>query len=63
MRQRNLLQQIRDAVQTGRVKEPFKSYDFPFLIKSPSFISKHSVGNGKYTGYFIRVVRGTYKLK
>jgi hypothetical protein len=63
MRQRNLVQQIRDAVQNGKVKEPFKSSDFNFLSSSPSFISKHVVGNGKYTEYFIRVGRGTYKLK
>jgi len=63
MRQRNLVQQIRDAVHSGKVKEPFKSSDFHFLSSSPSFISKHAVGKGKYTEYFIRVARGTYKLK
>jgi len=63
MRQRNLVQQIRDAVYSGKVKEPFKSSAFHFLSSSPSFISKHAVGNGKYTEYFIRVDRGTYKLK
>ena len=63
MRQRNLVQQIRDAVQSGMVKEPFKSSDFNFLSRSPSFISKHAVGNGKFTEYFIRVARGIYKLK
>ncbi len=63
MRQSNLVNQIRDAVQSGKVKEPFKSSDFHFLNRSPSFISKHAVGNGKYTEYFIRVRRGMYKLK
>lgn len=63
MRQRNLVQQIKDAVRSGKVKEPFKSSDFHFLTSSPSFVSKHAVGNGKYTEYFIRVGRGTYKLK
>jgi hypothetical protein len=63
MRQSNLVQQIRDAVRIGKVKEPFKSSDFHFLSRSPSFISKHAVGNGKYTEYFIRVGRGSYKLK
>jgi hypothetical protein len=63
MRQSNLVQQIRDAVRIGKVKEPFKSSDFHFLSRSPSFISKHAVGNGKYTEYFIRVGRGTYKLQ
>lgn len=63
MRQSNLVQQIRDAVRSGKVKEPFKSSDFHFLSSSPSFISKHAVDNGKYTEYFIRVGRGIYKLK
>jgi hypothetical protein len=49
MRQRNLVKQIRVAVHIGHVKEPFKSSDFHFLSSSPSFISKHAVGNGKYT--------------
>ena len=63
MRQSNFVNQIRAAVRSGKVKEPFKSSDFHFLTSSPSFISKHAVGNGKYTEYFIRVGRGIYKLK
>jgi hypothetical protein len=51
MRQKNLVQQIKETIKEGKVKEPFKPKDFPFLIKSPSFISKHSVGNGNYTEY------------
>ena len=50
-------------MRNGKIKEPFKYSDFNFLSSSPSFISKHAVGNGKYTEYFIRVGRGTYKLK
>lgn len=63
MRQINLVNQIKDTVSKGNVKVPFKASDFSFLSKSPSFISKHAVGNGKYTEYFIRVARGLYKLK
>jgi len=63
MKQRNLVHQIRDAVSAGKVKEPFKFSDFSFLSSSPSFISKHAVGNGKYTEYFVRVRLGLYKLK
>jgi hypothetical protein len=63
MRQSNLVNQIRDAVQSGKVKEPFKSSVFHFLSSSSSSISKHAVGNGKYSEYFIRVRRGMYKLK
>ena len=62
-RQRNLVQQIKEQVLNGKVKEPFKSSDFDFLSRSPSFISKHAVGNGKYTEYFVRVGIGQYKLK
>ena len=63
MRQSNLMQQIRDVVKSAKVCEPFKASDFYFLKNSPSFISKHAVGNAKYTEYFIRVGRGSYKLK
>ena len=63
MRKSYLVQQIKDSVRSGKVKEPFKCSDFHFLNTSPSFISKHAVDNGKYTEYFIRVGRGTYKLK
>ena len=63
MRQKNLVHQIINAVNSGQVKEPFKSTDFSFLAKSQSFISKHAVGNGRYTEYFVKVARGLYKLK
>lgn len=63
MRQHNLVKQIREVIQNGTVTEPFSSSDFSFLSKSPSFLCKHAVGNGKYTEYFIRVERGIYKLK
>jgi len=60
--QKKLIEKIRIEVNTGNVQEPFKSSDFSFLNKSPSFISKHAVGNGRYREYFIRVSRGYYKL-
>ncbi len=63
MKEPNLTQRIRDAVNSGMVKEQFKSKDFSFLSKSPGFIAKHSVGNGQYSEHFIRVERGLYKLK
>ena len=59
----NLLQEIKREISIGRVKEPFRSSDFICLKKSPSFLSKHCVGNGKYTEYFVRVGPGVYKLK
>ena len=63
MRQKNLAERIKNEVDSKRVKEPFKSTDFSFLSKSQSFISKHAVGNGRYSEYFVRVDRGLYKLK
>lgn len=60
MRQRNLVKQIKDAILSGQVKEPFKASDFAFLNKSPSFLSKHCLGNGKYSNYFERVELGQY---
>ena len=63
MRQKNLVEQITEAVRKGNMQEPFKSSDFDFLSHSPSFISKHAVGNGKYTEYFVRVGLGQYRLK
>ncbi|MFA5850402.1 MAG: hypothetical protein WC833_11030 [Bacteroidales bacterium] len=63
MRQKNLIQQIRNAVNTGIVKEQFNSKDFPFLSKSPSFLAKHAVGNGHDSEYFVRIALGLYKLK
>lgn len=62
MREKNLERRIREELISGRINDPFKSSDFIFLAKSPSIISKHAVGNGKYTEYFIRVSRGLYKL-
>jgi len=58
MRQKNLVEQIK---KSG--KKHFKTSDFEFLSKSPSFLSKHAKDNpGKYTEYFIRVSKGIYKL-
>lgn len=63
MRQKDLIGQIRLAVKDGIVNKEFSAIDFEFLSKSRGFLSKHAVGNGKYSEYFIRVRRGQYKLK
>ncbi len=63
MNHSTLVKQIKDSVEKGLVKEPFKASDFDFLSKSPSFLSKHAVGNGRYSEYFIRISRGYYKMK
>ena len=59
----SLIQRIKDAVNSKYVLEPFRVNDFNFLKSSPSFLSKHAVGNGKYTEYFVRESRGLYRLK
>lgn len=56
------IQRIRQVVRDNEVAEPFRSSDFDFLSRSPSFLSKHAVGNGRYTEYFVRDSRGLYIL-
>ena len=44
-------------------KISFRSGDIPCLVKSPSFLSKHCVGNPNgNTEFFIRIEKGLYKL-
>jgi hypothetical protein len=63
-RQRHLINQIIELVKNGTITEPFSTKNFKFLKNSPAFLSKHAVGNpGHYNEYFIRVMRGRYKLK
>ena len=56
-----LFQAIRDFAEQHGLDE-FTVADLqPILAHSPSFLSKHRVGNpGGYTPYFIRVARGRY---
>ena len=63
MRQSKLLDQIRRDVQLDNVPSQFRAKDFPYLNKSPSFLSKHADGNGKYSEFFERIERGLYRLK
>lgn len=58
-----LFNRIRDSVNRNFVAETFKVCGFPFLNRSPGFLSKHAVGNGRYSKYFIREGRGLYRLK
>lgn len=57
------IQSIKHDVNNKVVSEPFRASDFSFLKRSPSYLSKHAVGNGRYSEYFIRVDRGLYRLK
>lgn len=60
----NLNDRIRKLVEEGKLAEPFRAGDIPFLKGgSKSFLAKHCEGNGRYTEYFVRVDVGLYKLK
>ena len=60
---------IVDAIDDGRLKEPFRSRDIieacPNLdpLTCGNFLSKHAECNGKTSELFVRVSRGLYTLK
>ena len=60
---------ILDAIDDGRLKEPFRSGDIikacPNLnpITCRTFPSKHVEGNGKASELFVRMSRGLHILK
>ncbi len=56
-----LIDRIRLEVELKNLTE-FRAGQLEALINSPSFLSKHAKGNGRYTEYFERVSRGLYKL-
>lgn len=63
-----IIKAIDEALQTGSLKQPFRSSDFKFTCPGfaektySTFLAKHSLGNpGKNTQYFVRVGRGLYK--
>ena len=68
MRNSRIYNSIRNCVSNGYLKEPFRVSDVNkccngILKRSPSFLSKHRVGNpGGNTEYFFRVRIGMYKL-
>lgn len=59
---------IKKCIPNSHLKEPFRVSDVNkccngLLKRSPSFLSKHRVGNpGGNTEYFVRVGIGLYKL-
>jgi len=58
---------IRRLIREGILAEPFRVDSVQrvsnVLARSPSFISKHAIGNpGGYTEYFERVGPGLYRL-
>ena len=68
MANKNLYQKIKNSIQLGYLSQQFsvKSVNSSLnnlLLKSPSFLSKHCVGNpGEYSEMFVRVRKGVYKL-
>lgn len=61
-------QTIKQAVQSGKLQQPFNVQDVNtccnnLLAKSPSFLSKHNLGNpGSNRAYFKRICRGCYEI-
>jgi hypothetical protein len=59
---------IQKAVANNSLSQPFSVSDVnrncnELLVKSPSFLSKHTKGNpGNFKPYFIRFSRGKYLL-
>jgi hypothetical protein len=63
MQQKNLFEQIFNQVCSKKLPEIFTVKDIVILERSPSFLSKHAIGNpGNYTPYFERVSVGKYKI-
>ena len=70
MNERKTIRLIREAVSSGKLKEPFSAKDvheacptIP-LNTCRTFLPKHRVGNpGNNTELFIRIEKGVYNLK
>lgn len=60
------IQRIRSAVRGGKLADPFKAADVNRLLGidwAGTFLPKHCEGNGHTTELFVRVSRGSYRLK
>jgi hypothetical protein len=70
-RERETVIAIREAIEEGRLKEPFRPDDVNRVINGSfagRFLSRHRVGNPghrgkKYNEHFIRLAPGLYRLK
>lgn len=65
MRERNLYEKIKKAVESGAVDVPFRANQFNFLkVSSRNFLWKHSKENLNLKGniYFKKVSTGKYEL-
>ena len=64
MREKDLVKQIKEGVKKGNIPKKFRVADIPCLHSSPSFLSKHCIGNPQgETEHFKRISEGLYKLK
>ena len=68
-RSSRFVEDIQKAVQTGRLKEPFRAADIKVTCSGWSnrtysnFLPKHRKGNpGNYTEYFLQHPDGSYSL-
>ena len=61
------IQKIRDAVASGKLKEPFMASDLNTLLRiswASVFLAKHRAGNSSdMTELFVRLKPGLYRLK
>lgn len=60
------IQQLRAAIHSGKLSEPFNAARANALLKidwAGTFLAKHCEGNGHTTELFTRVTRGLYRLK
>ncbi len=65
--ERETIRKIREVVRSGKLPEKFTPAHVNKVLKidwAGTFLPKHRVGNpGGYTGLFVRVGKGLYKLK
>ena len=60
------IRDIRSAVNTGRLQQPFRAADVNAILGidwAGNFLAKHCKGNGYTTELFVRVARGLYRLR
>lgn len=65
--ERNTMRGIRQAIERGRLVQPFRSADVNRVLGinyAGVFLPKHRVGNpGGFTQHFVQIERGLYRLK
>ncbi len=65
--ERETIRRIRELVRDGKLKQPFRAADTNKVLGvdwAGTFLPKHCVGNpGGNSELFVRIARGTYRLK